>query len=153
MALDSAISQLVVGVVALRPLRPRRAGGRSNYRRPAAEPCAPLCAARWLAARAVPPRRAISSQFLDMPGARKVRKGAYSPLPEAGVSRYKTASAVPDALPRERSGVEQPTHEMHTRPGPGHHQFPLDSLRSFRRRGRFRPEGVPPDLPAPRLGR
>src|SRR5881296_2490467 len=49
---------LEVGVVALRPLRPRRAAGPSHYRLVADEACAPLCAARRLAARAVPPRRA-----------------------------------------------------------------------------------------------
>src|SRR6266496_5886228 len=48
-------AHLVVGVVALRPLRPRRAGGPSRYGRLADEGCAPLCAARRLAARAVPP--------------------------------------------------------------------------------------------------
>src|SRR5213593_4944539 len=57
----------VVGVVALRPLRPRRAGGPSRYRPLSDEGCAPLCAARRLAARAVPPHRAISSQCLDTP--------------------------------------------------------------------------------------
>src|SRR5437867_1758764 len=45
----------VVGVVALRPLRPRRAGGPSYYPPVADEANAPLCAARRLAARAVPP--------------------------------------------------------------------------------------------------
>src|SRR5881296_3652841 len=45
------------GVVALRPLRPSRAGGPSHYRPLANKACAPLCAARRLAARAVPPRR------------------------------------------------------------------------------------------------
>jgi len=44
-----------VGVVALRPLRPHRASGPRHYRPLAAEACAPLCAARRLAARAVPP--------------------------------------------------------------------------------------------------
>src|SRR5213594_628931 len=70
----------VVGVVALRPLRPRRAGGPAHYRPLVDEACAPLCAARRLAARVVPPgfgrrlaaravprRRAISSQCLDAP--------------------------------------------------------------------------------------
>src|SRR5881296_2099924 len=58
-------AHLVVGVVALRPLRPRRAGGPSHYRPLADETVAPLYAAQRLAARAVPPRRAISSQRLD----------------------------------------------------------------------------------------
>src|SRR5438093_7970068 len=48
-------ADLVVGVVALRPLRPRRAGGPGHYGPLGAEDCAPLCAARRLAARAVPP--------------------------------------------------------------------------------------------------
>src|SRR5437867_68866 len=50
----------VVGVVALRPLRPRRAGGPSHYRAQADEACAPLCAVRRLAARVLPPRGRIS---------------------------------------------------------------------------------------------
>jgi len=45
----------MVGVVALRPLRPRRAGGLSHYWPLSDEACAPLYAARRLAARAVPP--------------------------------------------------------------------------------------------------
>jgi len=49
----------VVGVVALRPLRPRRAGGPESLPAPGGRSCAPLSAARRLAARAVPPRRAI----------------------------------------------------------------------------------------------
>jgi len=59
------MNHLVVGGVALRPLRPRRAGGPSHYRPLADKACAPLCAGRRLAVRAVPPRRAISSQCLD----------------------------------------------------------------------------------------
>src|SRR5213593_3098445 len=59
---DTAMaSSLMVGVVALRPLRPRRAGGSSRYRPLADEACAPLCAARRLAARAVPPDEAMYS--------------------------------------------------------------------------------------------
>jgi len=52
-------AHLVVGVVGLRPLRPRRAGGPSYYRPLADEACAPLCAARRLATRAVPLRPAF----------------------------------------------------------------------------------------------
>src|SRR5881396_556394 len=48
-------AHLVVGVVAPRPLRPRSAGGLGHYRPLGDEACAPLCAARRLAARAVPP--------------------------------------------------------------------------------------------------
>src|SRR5438093_1873282 len=44
-------AHLVVGVVALRPLRPRRAGVPGHYRSLVDEACAPLCAARRLAAR------------------------------------------------------------------------------------------------------
>src|SRR2546426_11157068 len=52
-------AHLVVAVVALRPLRPRRAGGQS-YSRPMSEKAgAPLCAARRLAARAVPPKASL----------------------------------------------------------------------------------------------
>src|SRR5881296_1037712 len=59
-------AHLVVGVVALRPLRPRRAGGPSRYQPLAGEARAPLCAARRLAARAVPPRRTISHRSVWM---------------------------------------------------------------------------------------
>src|SRR5437867_11091279 len=52
---------LVVAVVALRPLRPRRAGGQSHYRPLSDEACAPLCTARRLAARAVPPKASLRS--------------------------------------------------------------------------------------------
>src|SRR5437867_10403013 len=69
---EAALSalHLAVGVVALRPLRPRRAGGPSHCRPLAYEACAPLCAARRLAARAVPPCGGISSQGLDAPRVR-----------------------------------------------------------------------------------
>src|SRR5213594_5276954 len=52
-------AQLVVGVVALRPLRPRRAGGPSHYRCLADEACAPPCVARRLAAQVVPPETPV----------------------------------------------------------------------------------------------
>ncbi len=91
------LAHLVVGVVALRPLRPRRAGGPSHYRTPADEGCAPLCAARRLAARAVPPRGAISSQCLDAP----VRRGRISFLQVVLV-------ALRRARPRGADGMGRP---------------------------------------------
>ena len=58
-------ASLVVGVVALRPLRPRRAGGPRHDRSLRHEACAPLCAARRLAARAVPPPRQVEKPIKE----------------------------------------------------------------------------------------
>src|SRR5258705_13123221 len=58
----------VVGVVALRPLRPRRAGGSSHHDPSANQACAPLCAVRRLAARAVPPRFTAAKRIAGFPG-------------------------------------------------------------------------------------